>query len=257
MKNNNVVSIGEKVELIRIKDAFGKPVDPPKRFNSKVIDEMEDGMLRLSMPFEGGRVILLGVGETYLVWFYTDSGIYQCKAEVVDRLKEGNIYILVCKVLTQIEKNQRREYYRMDCVMEMKYRLIEPEEQRLENRLRNDQYESEQERLQDEVELADIRALLATGTVIDISGGGIRFNSDSHLKKDAYILIKVQLQVQDEDAELELKGIVMSSEEIMNRRGMYDNRIQFVKIGEAQRETIIKYIFQQERKKISREKGTV
>lgn len=226
MKNNNVVSIGEKVELFRIIDALGEPVDPPKRFNSKVVDEMKDGMLYLSMPFDGGKVIPLAVGEVYLVWFYTDAGIYQCKAEAVKRLREGNIYILVCKVLTQIEKNQRREYYRMDCVMEIEYRLIEPEEERLANRLKNNRYDSEEERAQDEEDLREIQSLFANGTVIDISGGGIRFNSDNRLKKDANIMMKVQLPVQDEDSKLELKGVVVSSEEILNRRGMFDNRIQ-------------------------------
>ncbi len=255
--NNNIVFIGEKVELFRIVDAFGEPVDPPKRFNSKVVDEMKDGMLYLAMPLEGGRVIPLSIGETYLVWFYTGAEIYQCKAEVADRKREGNIFILVCKVLTQIEKNQRREYYRMGCVMELKYRLIEPKEELLTNRLKNNRYDSEEERKQDEAELEEIQSLFATGTVIDISGGGVRFNADSQLKKDENILMKIQLPIAEEDVQLELKGVVVSSEEIFNRRGMYDNRIQFLKIGEMQRETIIKYIFQQERIKLRREKGTV
>lgn len=252
---NEIISIGDKVDLYRIVDAMGEPVDPPKHFASKLEDTIQGDTLYLSMPFNGSRVVTLGKGEIYLVWFYTHSGIYQCKAEIVDRKKEDNIYIAICKILTQIEKTQRREYYRLDCFFDLHYRLITNEEVRLVNRLKRNQYDAEEEFLNDEQDLKEIQELFDSGTVIDISGGGIRFNASNHLEKDSVVLMRIPLMIDEEEVVIEAKGIVISSNELINRRGMFDNRIQFVKMKESYRELIIKFIFQQDRKKLHKEKG--
>ena len=44
------------------------------------------------------------------------------------------------------------------------------------------------------------------------------------------------------------------SELLMNRDDAYENRIQFVNIGNEDRESIIKYIFEEERKKRNRDR---
>ena len=78
------------------------------------------------MPMEQGKVILLPVDGEYNLCFYTQSGLYQCLARVIDRYKSDNIFVLVMELTTDIRKYQRREYYRLNCVLDMKARNVTP-----------------------------------------------------------------------------------------------------------------------------------
>ena len=55
--------------------------------------------------------------------------------------------------------------------------------------------------------------------------------------------------------EYKLLGRVLYSEELASRPGSYEHRIQFVNIMNDERESIIKFIFEEERKIRRREKG--
>ena len=51
-------------------------------------------------------------------------------------------------------------------------------------------------------------------------------------------------------------GKVLKSSPIENREDQFENRIQFVNMVNDDREAIIKYIFEEERKQRHRERGT-
>ena len=52
-----------------------------------------------------------------------------------------------------------------------------------------------------------------------------------------------------------LVGRVLSVEELENRPGVYEHRVQYVNMDVDEREEIIKYIFNEERKNRHKEKG--
>ena len=94
------------------------------------------------------------------------------------------------------------------------------------------------------------------GTMVDISGGGARFISKVQYEKGSLIQFVFSLFVNGSITEYKLIGKVLKSERIENREGSFENRIQFVNMQTDDRESIIRYIFEEERKKRHRERGT-
>ena len=71
-------------------------------------------------------------GDFYEVCFYTSTGLYQAKLEITDRYKENNIFILVGAFCSDLEKCQRRQYYRLEKIIDIDYRNYTREEEILE-----------------------------------------------------------------------------------------------------------------------------
>ena len=96
---------------------------------------------------------------------------------------------------------------------------------------------------------------LTESTIVDISGGGVRFISDSQYDNDTLICMTYHLLVQGNEKMYELLGKVLSSSEIENRKDQYEHRVQFVNIDNLEREEIIRFIFEEERKSRQRARG--
>ena len=52
-----------------------------------------------------------------------------------------------------------------------------------------------------------------------------------------------------------LVGKILSVKELENRRGTFEHRVQYINIDNQQREEIIRYIFEEERKNRQRKNG--
>ena len=63
------------------------------------------------------------------------------------------------------------------------------------------------------------------------------------------------LVIDGKQQEFLLYGRMIASEPKKERPDIFEQRIEFEHIGERERELIIRYIFSEERKKISKEKG--
>jgi c-di-GMP-binding flagellar brake protein YcgR len=55
--------------------------------------------------------------------------------------------------------------------------------------------------------------------------------------------------------EYQIVGKVLSAEELDNRPGVFEHRLEYVNVDEDVREEIIKYIFEEEIKKRRKEQG--
>ena len=123
------VKVGDKLELESIEDNSEKDeLIDKKNYRSQVYDIVSEDQIKIAMPMEQGKVVLLPVDGEYNICFYAQSGLYQCLARVIDRYKTDNIFILVMELTTDIRKYQRREYYRLNCVLDMKVREVLPAE---------------------------------------------------------------------------------------------------------------------------------
>lgn len=233
------VSVGNKLELETIEKLNGEDNDKGKRsYRSVVYDIVSEDQIKIAMPMEGGKLVLLPVDGEYNLCFYTPTGLYQCLARVIDRYKSDNIFILLMELTTDIRKYQRREYYRLNCVLDMKSRALE------DDFLANEQ-----------VRFIDTDITFDNGTMVDISGGGARFISDVHYEKGTVIQFIFSLYVSGKLNEYRLMGRVLLSEALENKPNKYEHRVQFINIMNDERESIIKYIFEEERKIRRREKG--
>ena len=232
------VNVGDRIDIESIKNSSAAV--ERKTYRSQVFDIESEDRIKVAMPMEQGRVILLPVDEEFNLCFYTPSGLYQCLGRVADRYKTNNIFVLVMELTTDIRKYQRREYYRLNCIIDMKSTMID---------------QKDVSSLSERVQFIDTDLTFDNGTMVDISGGGARFISKVRYPKDSNILFTFSLFVNDTNTTYKLLGKILVSNEIEGRQGEYEHRIMFVNIMNDDREGIIKYIFEEERKIRRREKG--
>lgn len=223
---------GEKVEIATILKAGSSK--ERKVYHTKVFDVENDEEVKLVMPMEQGKLILLSIDAEYDVCFYTKNGLYQAFARVSDRYKSNNTYVVNMELTSNLRKHQRREYYRLNCVLEMKCTCIS-EQQEVEIRDHH-------------VEFIDTDLTVLDGTIVDISGGGVRFISNTRFSPEEIIQFTFSLKGTEGMVPYTLVGKILRTEEIDNRPGEYESRVMFTTIDAESRESIIKYIFEEQRK---------
>ncbi|MCM1388613.1 MAG: flagellar brake protein [Bacillus sp. (in: Bacteria)] len=229
---------GNRIELQKVRRLRDDDDAKRKVYNSQLIDIISDDRIEISMPMEKTKLILLPIGGEYDLYFFTTNGLYQCYARVVDRYKTNNMFMVQLDLTSNLRKHQRREYYRFSCALEMNSRPLEKEEVRA--------IEKDSEQLQSEILVPELP--LQRSVIADISGGGLRFVAEYAYEVDSLILCKYSLWMEGETKEYTLYGRVLEVKPIENRPGFYEHRVQYVHMDKDNREEIIKYIFNEERK---------
>ena len=204
-----------------------------KVYRTKVFDVLSEDQLEIMMPIEKGKVILLPVDGQFDLCFYTEKGLYQCFARVLDRYKSNNVYIVVMELTSNLRKRQRREYYRLGCAMEVEFRKLAAQEVMA---LGEDRFRPTE------------GLILQKGTVADISGGGMRFLAESEFEVGTLICCVYTLPVKGKEKQYHVAGRVLRSEELERKPGTYEIRVQYINLDVDDREEIIKYIFEEERR---------
>lgn len=231
---STIITIGDKITLTKVHNIDEINIEM-KDYVSSVLD-IEDGeYLHIGMPFDNGHMVTLRIGDNYQLCVYSKRGLYQCNGMVIDRYREGTLHIAIVRLLSVLARHQRRQFYRLEMIMDIKHCLYEEASNTVEP-----------------IELHWEEAVMT-----DISGGGARFNSKVHFDKGNLVLINITLPLPYGDQEFILKARVISSQLLLNRIGTYENRVEFSEIELCQREVIIRYIFEEERKQLRREKGLV
>lgn len=232
-----ILSLGDKIEMKQIL----RTMDEEKQekvpvYTSQILefDEDDDDVLNIAMPISEGRLIPLEVGTKYELFFYAQKGMYSCKAEIINRYKSSNVYILVVNLLTDLTKYQRRQFFRLETNLEIQYKIFTEEDEK---------YFRMMGKMSDEME----QRLFSTGVCIDISGGGIRFNSRDNLQKGSKLFVRVALLFDNQVKICDTISKAVFSTRTKGRSDIYENRIEFAQIKEEDRELIIKYIFKEER----------
>ncbi len=235
------VSPGDRLELT----SAGSSDDNPEMakngtgmkgrvYFSKVYEIRSEEVIEIEMPVEKEKVQLLPIGDEFDICFYTSSGLYQCYSVIRERYKTNNLFILVLELTSGLRKFQRREYYRFNCVVNMKSRTLSNEEQ--------------EAFVTRSVEFMDTDLTLEDGVIVDISGGGARFLSNSRYEDDAKILFRFSLTLDDRPQEYSIVGRIIKSNPTDRVPGKYENRVKFLSLDGQAREDIIRYIFEEERR---------
>ena len=229
------VEPGEKVELqLMVHDMDENPEIEKKVYYSVVYDILSDDRLEIFMPMEKQKLILLPVDSEYDMFIYTKTGLLQCFARIVDRYKSNNVYILSLELISNLRKYQRREFYRFACALELSARTLEAEEvQAIE--------ENKPCLLQTDLPLR-------RSVIVDISGGGLRFMSVQKYEPGSFIYCSYNLVRDGQRKKYEIIGKVLAVNELLNRPGTYEHRVQYHDMDVNVREEIIRFIFEEERR---------
>lgn len=235
------VSQNNKIEMCAIDRGEGEAAEGEKKiYQSCVLEVLSEDTLEIAMPMEQSKLILLPVDSEYDLVIYGESGLYQCFARIIDRYKSNNVFILMVELTSNLRKYQRREYYRFSCALEMCARNLEEDEvQAIEKRL----------------PYALTSGLpLKQSVIVDISGGGLRFISSQRYEPGNLLYCSYHLVKGKERKQYEVIGKVLSVRELENRPGTFEHRVQYYDMDKETREEIIKYIFEEERKNLQKER---
>lgn len=236
---SSIVTAGMTLELQQVKKVQREDEPKPSVYKTKVYDIISEDRLEVYMPIEKSKLILLPQGSDYSLVFYTEQGLYQCLATVVDRYKNDRSYVVMFELRSNLIKYQRREFYRYNCTLEMHSRSLEKEEITA---------------LEQNVKHIVPGLPLKRSIVVDISGGGLRFVSNYPYEIDSLIWCKYHLDLPGGPKEYTSVGKVLGVRELEEVSGRYEHRVQFVNIDPDEREEIVRYIFEEERKSRRREK---
>lgn len=236
------IKAGQRVDmksLRRVRSTDGETKE--KVYTTRIYDIVSEDTVELVMPMEQTKLILLPIDGEYEVFFYTENGLYECNVRIIDRYKSNNVYILLVELQTNLRKYQRRDFYRYSCSLDLEARNLTPEEY--------DAFKNNQP--------YDIPRGLPTNksTIVDISGGGLRFITDTVFETDSFINCKYELFIHGGVKMYEIICEVLGQRELENRKGFYEHRVKFVNLNNDEREEIIQYIFEEERKNRRKERG--
>ena len=247
------VSIGDKIEVRQL-NRKGIPIKNIEPYSSQLLDfstNQSENIISIAMPLKGGHTFILKPGIHYNLLFFTDKGLYQCNCKMLRSYKERNALIAAVLITTELEKVQRRQYYRLEILYEMEFCFISEEELNIIDKIVKDNLKEES----DSTEKADIINTLVQWSkdwkkayVVDISGGGVKFNSDVLLEPQDQIMLRINFTLKDVVNNLIIGANVIQSNRMENHINKYVTRVEFTRIKESDRDDLIKFIFEKERK---------
>ncbi|MCR5098432.1 MAG: flagellar brake domain-containing protein [Lachnospiraceae bacterium] len=214
-------------------------------FASRVFDVLSDGTLELDIPTKEGKLVLLPHNVRYLFEFTTDQGVFRCAGQITERIRRGNFYLMRARIISKLQKYQRREYYRLNVMMDVMFQAMDSRVEEIEK-------------------MSEVRSLLqgqsfnekviGRGTIVDISGGGMRFISETHISGAEYMFVAFNLVIGGRKQMVEVLAKVIAINRVPDTKN-FTYRLKFMYKDTKIQEKIIRYIFEEERRIRKKELG--
>lgn len=242
----DVLTLGDKIDIKPLsKDQT--PLHNARSFVSQLLEIMDKDILHIATPIMFGRVLMLNTNEYFNLFFYTSQGLYKCNCIVLGNHKENNTVVTVVKIITKLEKYQRRQYFRLECLLDIEYRLMSIDEELLEQKIINKEIANAEELEKCKEKLKSFDKDWLKAIVIDLSGGGARFFSAIQQARGDKIKLRIDLAVSGGIKRLVINAKVIASMKSLDKNTSFENRIEFLDMRSKDREELIKYIFEQDR----------
>ena len=233
------VKPGDKIDINFLHQNNGKT------YKSGVFDFLGDNELEITMPTDEGKMVMFNIGFECQFYFYTSKGLYTCEAVITNRYKKDNFYLLATKIKTGLKKFQRREFFRLECMIDFAYYKISKEVAKLETT----------EELFEEIVNPEYIELKGLGRTKDLSGGGLRFTTMEELEVGSKILTVIRLSNERIDQMFYLVTDIVACDPAEKVQGLWIARGKFEFKNIKDRVLIIRYVFEEDRMKRKRENG--
>ena len=236
----DILQIGNKIDICSLEKEDRKKHDGKKLpiLVSQLEEIDEDGELVIQMPMYKGKLVLLSLGSRYELMFYTKRGLYRAVCQVTDRYKEDNFFMVKVMLRSNLNKFQRREYFRLECIIGMDAYELQREEAMMLSGANLEQRISDPE----------VAQTLSKAVIVDISGGGIRFISERKHEAGDYLAVHMTLSNENIDKDIWVVVSIVSCRKAAQNMERYETRAEHIHMGNKLREIIIKYIFDEDRK---------
>ncbi len=242
---SNVIGLGDKIDISLWNEETQGEIESGKSYASMVYEITDEEDLVVTIPTDKDKLVLMPTETVITIVMYAKSGVYTCVGKIAERFKSGTLFLMRVELTSKLTKFQRRAYYRWECRMGVEYRLL-PDDVPVNvvNEKNLDYYLS-----------SCLDENLYKGVVKDVSGGGIRFTSEKETREKSILMLSFQLESDTYIFQPIVLGRLLHCDDIAGD-GSYEYRVEFQGISEADREIIIKFIFEEERKaKNTRRRG--
>ena len=233
------VKPGDKIDINFLHQNNGKT------YKSSVFDFISDNELEIGMPTDGGRMVMFNIGFECQFYFYTSRGLFTCEAVITNRYKRDNFYLLSAKIKTGLKKFQRREFFRLECLIDFAYYKISREVANLETT----------EELFEEITNPDYIEQKTLARTKDISGGGMKFTTMEPLEIGSKILAVMRLSNEKIDHMFYLVTDIVACDPVEKMQGLWMVRGKYEFKNIKDRDLIIRYVFEEDRMIRKKENG--
>jgi c-di-GMP-binding flagellar brake protein YcgR len=198
------VKINDRVEVIKDEKAY-----------KTLIVDIQDDFLKINLPVNDGNYLMLHSNEKIEMNSYLDDGrCYKFYTTVISRGKENNIIYYKMSLPFDIEKIQRRNFFRVDLTNIVEYKKITL------------------------VEEEDFESIpYKKGIMVDLSAGGLKLKIRDNIKNDDLLLVKMKLN----ETEMNLKCDIVRIQNTEDKEKLCG--LRFRDIIPAQSELIVSELF--------------
>lgn len=212
------LTLGNKLE-VELLDSSNQRINP--LLVSQFERFLPDGSMEILAPIHGGRIYPVHRGVEMDIIYERMGEIYKFRATALERRVEGNIYLLRIMPKSGEEHIQRRVFFRLGCILDVQYRMFAVRDTKVED-----------------------RGKFEKAITKDISGGGLCLLTN---EKPVYgWFIEGSFDI---GAKIKFIGRIVRVINIHDKgKFKYEAGIEYVEINEHDREKVISFIFNSQRK---------
>ncbi len=218
MGANRIYDVGDKVSILIDK----------REYVSKILRITDEGGLVIYVPSYNGSDLQLIDDKNYSLIFYVNGGLYKADVVLEDIYEEKGIDVVELELMSELERYQRREYFRIDYFCDIEYKILEI--------------------YSDDGSLERHNGKWCKAKLSNISGGGMKFNSEEGIPNAKRVFLKFALGEGINRTQYScLANVVLISKKDIGKL-IYEYRVSFSDIDESARENIVKFVFEEERR---------
>ena len=197
------------------------------------------------IPTRKGHTVTIPMNVPFHAVFNTKAGMFQLTGEITRRGRLENFPVYVFKPSTELKKVQRRDYYRFECLISVKILPIPEDVAYLPNMVLVER---------DLEKYGNTYGEPVDGNIVDISGGGAKIRAKNDIQTEKFMYVSFRLKSNTVSERINVIAKIIRSE-FKQDIGMFEHRIEFLFKEAEDRETIIKYIFDEERRLRKKDQG--
>jgi len=210
-------AIGEKIQIDHI-DAKGHM----QEYRSQVVDIHDGDFMDVLIPIHKSRDVYLSQNSIVKIVSVKGDAIYEFKAVIQEKLF-GRVPLLRLKVISEVNKIQRRDSYRLKLMRDIEVRRVENlQEKKLGEKFRCNLH--------------------------DMSTGGILISTNKELQEGDMLEATIGLN----GAQLVVYGIIVRRTLTVSHKAPYSYGVKFDKMSEFDKNKLTKFIFEEQRKLIKK-----
>ncbi|MCL2618226.1 MAG: PilZ domain-containing protein [Defluviitaleaceae bacterium] len=222
------IKIGDRLE-IRIK----REGEVPKIYVSQIVDITTDNAVTIYTPTSYGKEVVLQKSMPCTLLIFQEDGMLNISAVVMGTFSKDSHSLTKVMFTSKPEKMQRREFFRFDCTLPIRFSLIhasaagpavEPNE--------------------------GSQPKLFEGIIKDIGGGGLRFVTNSEMDNGDNVKCLLLL----ERDYIVVIGKILQKHSFPKSPYKFQYRVIFIGILPEEKDKIVQYVFNQQRKFLLRQR---